>query len=637
MSHRVYSTTPFREPLPRMVAHSERIIHADYRDGEWCWIDYDEFTATSSLVFKSSFNEAINKVDSWQSDGFHQVISAGPQQAWLLSPDGLGRGNRDGIEIWERSLSASDDVFHDFIGMPGNTHLAVASTYRLTFWDLERSQFVSESRLQADDERLICEERIMPTHLLPLNPQRLLYSRGYELALWDQRLPESIHYFKELRSPATVLYHLPSEPDYYFYIASQNGGLRKMDVRALRNEGIVYQLHQGKKSAILGLTHTGEHLWSVNEKGFLSLYQGDQKTDLFDMKIQLNKNSLARLFGEDGTVWMVCEGGYGQFTPPAYTQWALPPVWTARTPSPEFEDAALQLSDRVLGEGGQGSICEATLIEQQRAVVFKKPLSYKHINELESEAELLSGLPSHPHVIGFFGKVISHYEFKGLLLEKGVMSLQQKLSSLPERSYPWIKKIALGVARGLGHLHQHQVVHGDLKAKNVVLTQQDEPKLIDFGFSTQVGQCLRHESSRRRGHGTVTHMAPELFQSVPRYGFAADVYAWGMLLWELMTGRKPFSSVPLSEDDFMEYVLSGYREVCPEHWPQTIQKLLKDCWASEPDQRPSMLEVVRILEVWDTERADKIPQVPAEEAQVFSVSAGEDSSDPLRVSGPTTV
>ena len=99
--------------------------------------------------------------------------------------------------------------------------------------------------------------------------------------------------------------------------------------------------------------------------------------------------------------------------------------------------------------------------------------------------------------------------------------------------------IARDVAAGLAHLHAHGIVHRDLKPQNVLVAEHGlRCKLADFGISKELNHTL---STMTAVMGTYAYMAPEAFEDGARVGTSADAYAYGVLIWELLTRKKPWA------------------------------------------------------------------------------------------------
>ena len=105
-------------------------------------------------------------------------------------------------------------------------------------------------------------------------------------------------------------------------------------------------------------------------------------------------------------------------------------------------------------------------------------------------------------------------------------------------------KIAGDIARGMMHIHSMQIVHGDLKAHNILITETNgaTAKVADFGLSIKMDTEQTHVSGVHAG--TLTHMAPEILMS-GHISKAADVYAFGILMYETLTAQKAFRGVPM--------------------------------------------------------------------------------------------
>lgn len=165
--------------------------------------------------------------------------------------------------------------------------------------------------------------------------------------------------------------------------------------------------------------------------------------------------------------------------------------------------------------------------------------------------------------------------------------------------------IALGAARGLSHLHSQgpSFSHGNIKSSNILLTRSHEARVSDFGLA----QLAAPAASTNRVAG---YRAPEVTDP-HRVSQKADVYSFGVLLLEMLTGKAPTHTVANEEGvDLPRWVQSVVREEwtaevfdvellryqsAEEEMVQVLQ-LAVDCTAQYPDQRPTMAEVVTRME-----------------------------------------
>jgi serine/threonine protein kinase len=162
------------------------------------------------------------------------------------------------------------------------------------------------------------------------------------------------------------------------------------------------------------------------------------------------------------------------------------------------------------------------------------------------------------------------------------------------------------VASGLQRLHSaqpHPIVHGDLKSANVLIEDNGEGAVIaDFGLARAVrqagggGTAAAGDTKQQRGSGalTVTISPPEVLADprAPR-GPAVDVYAMGVVLYEIVTGRIAFAG--MRQHEVIRCVLEGGRPGIPHSLHSHVAALITDCWAQDADARPTASQVVARL------------------------------------------
>ncbi|KAJ6804612.1 LRR receptor kinase BAK1-like [Iris pallida] len=197
--------------------------------------------------------------------------------------------------------------------------------------------------------------------------------------------------------------------------------------------------------------------------------------------------------------------------------------------------------------------------------------------------------------------------------------LRERLPTEPPLDWPTRRQIALGSARGLSYLHDHcdpKIIHRDFKAANILLDEEFEAVLGDFGLAKLIDCGDTHATTAVRG--TVGHIAPE-YLSTGKCSEKTDVFGYGITLLELITGQRAFDLARLANDDdvmLLDWVKGLLEEerldmlVDPELQDNYIEaevefavQLAILCSQGSPMGRPKMSEVVRILEGEDlTER-----------------------------------
>lgn len=168
---------------------------------------------------------------------------------------------------------------------------------------------------------------------------------------------------------------------------------------------------------------------------------------------------------------------------------------------------------------------------------------------------------------------------------------------------------ARSVAVAMLYLHEEaipnsMVLHRDLKPDNIGFTLDGTVKLLDFGLARileNADPSTNEVYSMSGETGSLRYMAPEVAEGLP-YNHKADVYSFGIILWEMNAGKKPYHG--LNREQFYEVVIhGGDRPPLNKKWPQKLCSLIQDCWDTDLDKRPSFSEVVlRLEELLSTEK-----------------------------------
>ncbi|KAF9161367.1 hypothetical protein DFQ26_004638 [Actinomortierella ambigua] len=155
-------------------------------------------------------------------------------------------------------------------------------------------------------------------------------------------------------------------------------------------------------------------------------------------------------------------------------------------------------------------------------------------------------------------------------------------------------RISRDIARGLHFIHAQKILHRDLKSANVLLTKRLDVRLADFGLAvvkTQSSSKSTGTGGDESAKGTIRWMAPEIFGVPPRYSTKSDMYALGMVMWE-MAAR---CTLPF-KDHYQNNVLiplieRGNREILPDDTPTDYRHWVERCWEHDRFKRPEAFEL----------------------------------------------
>ena len=151
--------------------------------------------------------------------------------------------------------------------------------------------------------------------------------------------------------------------------------------------------------------------------------------------------------------------------------------------------------------------------------------------------------------------------------------------------------LALEIAQGINYLHSFNppILHRDLKSLNILLDKNYIVKIADFGWAR-----LRNNHMTKK-RGTFQWMAPEVI-SKDNYTEKADVYSFGIILWEFWSKDPPYKGINAKEVAVKVKNNPKYRPPIPSDVPEEIAELMKFCWDTDPGKRPTFLEIIKFLE-----------------------------------------
>uniref|UniRef100_A0A663ERA3 Mitogen-activated protein kinase kinase kinase n=1 Tax=Aquila chrysaetos chrysaetos TaxID=223781 RepID=A0A663ERA3_AQUCH len=288
------------------------------------------------------------------------------------------------------------------------------------------------------------------------------------------------------------------------------------------------------------------------------------------LRCQAGGGFLEGLFGCLKPVWTMIGKAYAaEHKHPQEDPWEVP-----------FEEI---LDLQWVGSGAQGAVFLGRFHGEEVAVKKVRDLKetdIKHLRKLK-----------HPNIITFKGVctqapcycIIMEFCAQGQLYE--VLRAGRKVT--PSLLVDW----SMGIAGGMNYLHLHKIIHRDLKSPNMLITYDDVVKISDFGTSKE----LIDKSTKMSFAGTVAWMAPEVIRNEP-VSEKVDIWSFGVVLWELLTGEIPYKDVDSSAIIWGVGSNSLHLPV-PSGCPDGFKVLLRQCWNSKPRNRPSFRQILLHLDI----------------------------------------
>ncbi|KAJ4745402.1 cysteine-rich RECEPTOR-like kinase [Rhynchospora pubera] len=290
-----------------------------------------------------------------------------------------------------------------------------------------------------------------------------------------------------------------------------------------------------------------------------------------------------------------------------------------------------------LGEGGFGAVYKGKLLNGREIAVKRLSTgSHQGLKELLNEVQFLSEL-QHKNLVRLLGVCMEKKEM--LLVYEYIQNKSLDTLIFDERStrkLNWEErlKIIKGISKGLLYLHQDspmQIVHRDLKAGNILLDENMNPKISDFGLARLLGGD-RTQSKTSKVVGTYGYMAPE-YAIHGTVSTKVDIFSFGVLILEIITGRSNSSFSSTSAGNLLNYAWEYWTngaateliDPCLSHEPNTNHEIVRCiniallCVQERPNERPNIFSVNLML----TRKRMQIPP-PSKPAFVLGETSVED-------------
>ncbi|KAK3839569.1 MAG: kinase-like domain-containing protein [Linnemannia elongata] len=252
---------------------------------------------------------------------------------------------------------------------------------------------------------------------------------------------------------------------------------------------------------------------------------------------------------------------------------------------------------------------------------------------ISKEVEIYSRMKGCKSVVEFYGVTFPPGLDKMCIVtkfaNKGSLTWHLKVEY---HTLTWADKIRLGtqIASGIARLHEEGIYHRDLHGGNILIDDQGDAMLTDFGASTImeervvrniqqyaieevptvegrskfISQRITGLNAKKSGGsktvtddpliGVMAYIAPERFRNPSYFDAKCDIYSLGVLLWELTSGHSAFAKVP-QDVNLAVAIMNGKRELSVDGTPVEYKALYERCWHSDPEKRPSMDGILSTL------------------------------------------
>ncbi|XP_051132708.1 serine/threonine-protein kinase STY46-like [Andrographis paniculata] len=245
-----------------------------------------------------------------------------------------------------------------------------------------------------------------------------------------------------------------------------------------------------------------------------------------------------------------------------------------------------------VASGSYGDLYKGTYCSQEVAIKILKAerLNTELQKEFAQEVYIMRKI-RHRNVVQFIGActrppnlcIVTEFMSGGSVYDY----LREKKGTF---TLPALLKVAIDVSKGMNYLHQNNIVHRDLKSANLLMDENEVVKVGDFG----VARVKAQTGVMTAETGTYRWMAPEVIEH-KSYDHKADVFSFGVVIWELLTGKLPYDNMtPLQAA--VGVVQKGLRPSIPKNTHPQLSELLEKCWQQDPTLRPDFSEITEILQ-----------------------------------------
>jgi serine/threonine protein kinase len=261
-----------------------------------------------------------------------------------------------------------------------------------------------------------------------------------------------------------------------------------------------------------------------------------------------------------------------------------------------------------LGRGVSSTVYKGTWKEKVVAIKVLRLELPKDLKDFKKELYIMSKIKA-PNIVHFFGATLEPKLC--IVMELCVNGSLYNYLSKSKHELTWdnVLKWINETARGINTLHSWKppIVHRDLKTFNLLLDENLNIKVCDFGLSRYMdqGDEISVDTTLQKLRGTYAYTAPEMYclkNDVPKsYTPKSDVYSLGIIVWEIVTCiitgelQRPYGEFPDIKYDYQiifNVAQKSLRPTIPPMCHKKMKQLIEHCWAQEPVNRPTAFEVI---------------------------------------------
>uniref|UniRef100_A0A7S1VCF6 Protein kinase domain-containing protein n=1 Tax=Sexangularia sp. CB-2014 TaxID=1486929 RepID=A0A7S1VCF6_9EUKA len=260
--------------------------------------------------------------------------------------------------------------------------------------------------------------------------------------------------------------------------------------------------------------------------------------------------------------------------------------------------------DKKIGEGGYGYVYRGEWRDMEVAIKEVRGTDPEVVDMLMLEARAAIDLRPHENIVTLYGVCLEPFSIVTAFCSKGSLDDMLYGDNPVEFSDSETKRLLVGIASGISHLHHEGIIHRDLAARNILVNETGVPMVADFGMSRKDETAMEGtENQTKTTVGPIRWMAPEQLDA-QLYSAYSDVWSFGVILYEVYAREVPWKKH--SNMKAAQLVLNEHNLAEEQYRPKSVKpvvlKVMQACFAFESSRRPKMTWCVKKLNKdWDKE------------------------------------